>query len=67
MFQLSTCEGVPRYLEGKPGFLTALIASEPNLRAAVGADTAVPSSAALADPMSPHYLGPWFIEAGDRM
>lgn len=67
LFQLTTCEGVPRYLDGKPGFLTALVASEPNLRAALDTDSPVPSSAALADPLRPHYLGPWFIEAGDRM
>jgi GNAT superfamily N-acetyltransferase len=67
LFLLSTCEGVPRYLEGKQGFLTALVASEADLRAALGLDTAVPSSSALADPLSPYYLGPWFIEAGDRM
>ena len=67
LFQLTTCEGVPRYLEGKPGFLTALVASEPDLRAALDIDSPVPSSAALADPLRPHYLGPWFIEAGDRM
>ena len=67
LFQLTTCEGVPRYLAGKPGFLTALVASEPDLRAALDSDTPVTSSAGLADPLNPNYLGPWFIEAGDRM
>jgi GNAT superfamily N-acetyltransferase len=67
LFQLTTCEGVPRYLDGKPGFLTALVAGDAELRTALDSDTPVTSSAALADPMSPSYLGPWFIEAGDRM
>ena len=67
LFQLTTCEGVPRYLAGKPGFLTALVASEPDLRAALDTDSPVPSSGALADPLLPHHLGPWFIEGGDRM
>jgi GNAT superfamily N-acetyltransferase len=67
LFAFTSAEGVPAWLDGTPGFLTVLLASEEALLDATGAAGPVGSSEGLADPTGPHYIGPWFLEAGDRM
>ena len=66
-FYFSSCEASPFQLESKQGYLALLSANLDVLEKSFGHSSVPVDSRCFADPNSAVFVGPWFIEAGDRM